>query len=148
MSKNNGIVVDTLFVGATSPATVFGVTYAAFLLNAIVTIEAFVFTRNLAWLLLFIPIHGVCYLICWHDPQTFDLFRLWGKTKGEQFLKRLIFKGNFGFWGASTYSPLSLPGQQRKVTFQDRLLSVFRKRDSEPKPIPINAKIAFRKEHI
>jgi type IV secretion system protein VirB3 len=148
MSKNNGVVVDTLFVGATRPATVFGVTYAAFLLNVIVTMEAFVLTRNLFWLLIFIPVHGICYAICWHDPQTFDLFRLWGKTKGAQFLKRFIFKGNFGFWGASTYSPLSLPGQPRQVTFKDRLLGLFRKRNSEPQAIPINAKIVSRKEHV
>lgn len=148
MSKNDGVIVDTLFVGATRPATVFGVTYSAFLLNAIITMEAFVLTRNLFWLLLFIPIHGVCYLICYHDPRTFDLFRLWGMTKGAQFLGRLILKGNYGFWGASTYTPLALPNQKPSTALKGRLSFSFRKSKTLPESVPINTRIVSDKESV
>jgi type IV secretion system protein VirB3 len=121
MSKNNGIIVDPLFVGPTRPSTVWGVTYPAFLLNAIIVMEAFIMTRNLLWLGLFVPIHGICYLICKHDPQTFDLFRLWGMTKGVSYLGRIIFKGNFRFWKSSTYTPLEIQvGKARKFSFRRR----------------------------
>ncbi len=129
MSKNNGIIVDPLFVGPTRPSTVWGVTFPAFLLNGIIVMEAFIMTRNLLWLGLFVPIHGICYLICKNDPQTFDLFRLWGMTKGASYLGRFIFKSNFRFWQASTYSPLAIQvGRKPKSFFFSKVFSFFRRR--------------------
>jgi type IV secretion system protein VirB3 len=121
MGNNNGIIVDPLFVGPTRPATAWGVTYPAFLLNGMLVMEAFIMTRNLLWLGLFFPIHGICYLICRHDPQTFDLFRLWGMTKGAAYLGRLIGKGNFRLWRCSSYTPLPLAvGRKQRCTFKKR----------------------------
>ena len=102
MRNNDGITIDTLFVGPTRPTTFGGVTWQAFILNVIITMEAFVWTRNLLWLLLFIPIHGICYLICLRDARTFELLLQWGSTKGFAYLQ------NFYYWKAATFSPLNI----------------------------------------
>ncbi|MDG5826866.1 VirB3 family type IV secretion system protein (plasmid) [Xylella fastidiosa subsp. pauca] len=83
MSKNDGIIVDTLFVGPTRPTMFWGVTWQAFVINVIVTMEAFIWTRDLRWLLLFVPIHGICFLICMRDPRTFELLMQWGRRKAS-----------------------------------------------------------------
>jgi len=59
MSRNQGITADPLFVGMTRPSMVWGVTYSAMMFNIVVTTEAFIVTKSLAWLLAFVPIHGV-----------------------------------------------------------------------------------------
>ncbi|WP_245217910.1 VirB3 family type IV secretion system protein [Pseudomonas eucalypticola] len=60
MDKNDGILVDTLFVGPTRPTMRWGVTWQAFIINMMFTIECFVFTKNLLWLLMFFP-YTWCY---------------------------------------------------------------------------------------
>lgn len=102
MNKNEGITVDTLFVGPTRPTTYWGVTWQAFILNSICTMETFVWTHNLLWLLLFIPVHGICYLICLHDARAFELLIQWGPTKGCAYLR------NFFYWQAASVSPLDI----------------------------------------
>ncbi|MBS0448537.1 MAG: VirB3 family type IV secretion system protein [Proteobacteria bacterium] len=81
----------------------FGVTYSAMLVNVVMTMETFIVTRNLAWLAIFIPIHALFYLVCVVEPRFFDLFQLWGKTRGIALLA-----GNVRFWRAGSYSPLVL----------------------------------------
>lgn len=100
MDKNDGILVDTLFVGPTRPTMRWGVTWQAFIINMMFTIECFIVTRNLLWLLAFVPIHLVLYCICLYDPRAFELIYLWGRTKAFAFV------GNFYYWRAATYSPL------------------------------------------
>lgn len=102
MKRNDGIDLDTLFVGPTRPTTVAGVTWPAVVLNIVVTMEAFIWTHNLLWLAMFIPVHGVCYLICLHDPRMFELIVLWGQTKGQA-----VFN-NLRYWRAATYSALDI----------------------------------------
>lgn len=102
MSKNDGVLTDPLFVGPTRPTTIAGVTWPAVLLNVVLTMEFFIWTHNLLWLLLFMPVHAIFYLICLRDPRTFELLALWGQTKGPALL------GNLKLWGAATYSPLPL----------------------------------------
>ncbi|MDP9606107.1 VirB3 family type IV secretion system protein [Variovorax sp. NFACC27] len=101
MSRCLGIVADPLFVGMTRPPMVCGVTYAAMMFNIVVTTESFIVTTNLAWLLAFVPVHGVLYLVCLYEPRFFDLLQLWGRTR----LPALLV-GNLRFWRASSYSPL------------------------------------------
>jgi type IV secretion system protein VirB3 len=79
-----------------------GVTYAALLFNMVFVMEVFLATKSLPALLLCLPIHGVCALLCARDPRFFDLLMLWGRTK---FAARL---GNYRYWHASSYSPLSI----------------------------------------
>ena len=98
--RNQGVVLDPLFVGMTRPAMAWGVTYSALLLNGVATAEMFLVTKNLLWLLVCIPIHGMFWLVCKNEPRFFDLLLLWGKTRGPGWLS------NVKFWKANSYSPL------------------------------------------
>jgi type IV secretion system protein VirB3 len=101
-TRNAGLTADALFVGATRPPMRWGVTYAALLFNLVFTMEAFLLTRNLLTLLVCVPIHGVCALLCARDARVFDLMLLWGRTRLPALL------GTLRFWCASSYSPLAL----------------------------------------
>jgi type IV secretion system protein VirB3 len=103
MERNQGIVADPLFVGMTRPSMIWGVTYSAMMFNVILTTESFIVTKNLIWLLAFLPIHGVLYLVCLYEARFFDLLQLWGRTR----LPALI-AGNLHYWRANSYSPLAL----------------------------------------
>ena len=96
------LTVDPLFVGATRPAMKWGVTYTAILANVVLTMEVFLVTKNLLSMLLALPVHGLCLLLCARDARFFELLMLWMRTKG------LALAGNGRFWRASSYSPLSL----------------------------------------
>lgn len=102
MRASPGLATDPLFVGATRPPMRWGVTYAALLLNGVFTMEAFLLTRNLLTLLLCLPVHAVCWLLCARDARFFDLLLLWGRTRLPALL------GNLRLWRASSYSPLPL----------------------------------------
>lgn len=101
-ARNGGVTADPVFVGATRPPMRFGVTYAALLLNAAMTMELFLLTRNLLVLLLALPMHGVCMLLCARDPRYFDLLMLWLRTRLPAHV------GSHGFWRGGSYSPLAL----------------------------------------
>src|ERR1700688_628787 len=79
-----------------------GVTFTALLFNLIFTMETFLLTKNLLTLLIAIPIHGVCALLCLRDPRFFDLLMLWGRTRLPGFL------GSYRYWRAGSSSPLAL----------------------------------------
>ena len=109
--RSAGLAADPLFVGATRPAMRWGVTYAALLINLVLTLEVFLVSKNLLTLLLCLPVHGVCMLLCARDARYFDLVLLWARTRLP------AAAGNLGFWKASSYSPLALPvpeGRQRR----------------------------------
>jgi len=101
-TRNAGLIADPLFVGATRPPMRWGVTYTALLCNMVVTMETFLATRNLLTLLLCLPIHGLCALLCARDARFFDLLLMWGRTRLPAVL------GTLQFWRASSYSPLLL----------------------------------------
>ena len=107
-SRNAGVTAEVLFVGATRPAMRWGVTYSAILVNLVVTLEAFLVTKNLLTLLLALPIHGICALLCARDARFFDLVLLWGRTRIPALL------GNARLWRASGYSPLVLDPPDRR----------------------------------
>ena len=104
--RNAGLTADSLFVGVTRPPMRWGVTYSALLFNLVFTMEVFLLSKNLLTLLIAIPIHGLCALLCARDARFFDLILLWGRTRLPAAL------GNLRWWGASSYSPLivDLPG--------------------------------------
>jgi type IV secretion system protein VirB3 len=93
---------DTLFVGVTRPPMRWGVTYSALIFNLIFTLELFLASRNLLALLVALPIHGVCALLCSHDARFFDLLLLWARTR------LLTLLGNGSYWKASSYCPLTV----------------------------------------
>jgi type IV secretion system protein VirB3 len=99
---NLGLIADPLFVGATRPPMRWGVTYSALLANGVLTMEAFLLTRNLLMLALALPVHGLCALLCARDARFFDLALLWGRTRIPALL------ANASFWKSSSYSPLTL----------------------------------------
>jgi type IV secretion system protein VirB3 len=102
VTRNAGVIADPLFVGATRPPMRWGVTYAALLFNMVFIMEVFLATRNLLTLLLCVPIHGMCALLCARDARFFDLLLMWGRTR----LPSLV--GTLRFWKACSYSPLLL----------------------------------------
>jgi type IV secretion system protein VirB3 len=100
--RNAGVVADVLFVGITRPPMRFGVTYVALLLNAAFTMELFLATKNLLVLLLVVPIHGVCMLLCARDARYFDLLLMAAKTRLRAYFCSLRY------WRGASYSPLAL----------------------------------------
>jgi type IV secretion system protein VirB3 len=105
---------DLLFVGVTRPPMRWGVTYAALLLNLVLTMELFLLTKNLLTLGLALPIHGLCALLCARDPRIFDLLLLWARTTVPARV------ANGAYWGAASYSPLdvalpALTGRRRAL---------------------------------
>jgi len=78
------------------------------------TLECFLLTRNLLVLLICLPIHGVCPLLCARDVRCFDLLLLWARTRAPALL------GTLRLWRASSYSPLALElpdrcGRRRRI---------------------------------
>jgi type IV secretion system protein VirB3 len=84
-----------------------GVTFSALLFNLVFTMEIFLLTKNLLTLLIAIPIHGVCALLCARDARFFDLVLLWGRTRMPSYF------ANHRIWKASSYSPLILDVPRR-----------------------------------
>lgn len=113
--RNGGVTADPLFAGITRPPMRFGVTYSALLINAAFTMEMFLVTKNLLVLLLVLPIHGICMLLCARDARYFDLLLMWSKTR---------FLGYFctlRYWRGASYSPLAIDlpntsGKRRRLT--------------------------------
>jgi type IV secretion system protein VirB3 len=93
------VTADTLFVGVTRPAMALGVPYAALLANAFVTLELFLVTRNLLWLLVAVPLHGLAWLVCLAEPRAFELLAVWGQVRA-----RAGFRGR-QLWRAISYGP-------------------------------------------
>ena len=100
--RNEGLTADPLFVAVTRPPMRWGVTYSALLFNLVFSMEVFLLTKNLLTLLIMIPIHGICALLCLRDARYFDLMLLWGRTRLP------AFAGTFRVWKASSFSPLEL----------------------------------------
>ncbi len=91
------MIADTLFVGVTRPAMALGVPYAALLANAFITLELFLVTRNLLWLLVAAPLHGLAWLVCLAEPRAFELLAVWGQVRS-----RSGFRGRRP-WRAASY---------------------------------------------
>jgi type IV secretion system protein VirB3 len=118
-TRHKGLRAEPLFVGATRPPMRWGVAYAALLFNLVFTMEAFLLTKNLLTLLLSVPIHGVCALLCARDPRFFDLVLLWGRTRMPALF------GNLWVWKASSYSPLALGFTLRQRQTQANYVDVI-----------------------
>lgn len=106
--QEEDLAADPLFVGLTRPTMKGGVTYQAAIVNLMISTSALVLTKNPAYLLIAVPIHGVFYGICARDPRAFELLQLWLQTKGWNLISRLFRS----YWKASSYSPL--PFTKRK----------------------------------
>jgi type IV secretion system protein VirB3 len=102
------VTADPLFVGVTRPALALGVPYAALLVNAFVTLEMFLVTRNLLWLLTAVPLHSLAWLVCVAEPRAFELLAVWGQVRA-----RAGFRGRQP-WRAVSYGPFREFGVDRR----------------------------------
>jgi type IV secretion system protein VirB3 len=87
---------DPVFGALTRPQMFAGVTYSYFVLNAVVTIEAFLITRSFWTLLLALALHVAGALGCLREPRFFDLWL----TR----LSRCPPVRNARFWRCNSYS--------------------------------------------
>lgn len=74
------------------PATFLGTHVGAVMANVIFTMYAFTFTDNLWLLFLFVPIHGICWLISKSDPFAFRLLGLYLVHAAEALPNRYLWK--------------------------------------------------------
>jgi type IV secretion system protein VirB3 len=140
--RNAGLIADPLFIGATRPSMLWGVTYSAVMLNAMCIMELFLLTKNLLILLIAAPIHGVCMLLCARDARFFDLVLLWGRTRLPALL------GNLRFWKASSFSPLivDLPDARG---FRRRGVATIRAPRARPKgPVTSMSRVSGRRTSV
>jgi type IV secretion system protein VirB3 len=86
-----------IFRALTQPQMFAGVTYSFFIINGVVTTEAFLITRSFWALAVALLAHAVGYLACLREPRIFDLW-----------LTRVIRcprVKNFALWGCNSYRP-------------------------------------------
>jgi type IV secretion system protein VirB3 len=102
-----GLTADLLFVAATRPPTRWGVPFIALLVNMILTMEIFLVGKNPLILLLALPLHGVCMLLCARDARFFELAALWMQTRMPGLA------ANLRAWKGNSYSPLALDPPRR-----------------------------------
>jgi type IV secretion system protein VirB3 len=98
--RNQGLICDPLFVAVTRPPMRWGVTFSALLFNLVFTMEVFLLTKNLLTMLIALPIHGLCALLCLRDARFFDLLLIWARTRLPAYAR------NYRVWKASSYSAL------------------------------------------
>lgn len=94
-----GVQVDPLFVGATRPATIAGISYEAMVAIVLLVAVPYVLTSNFLILAAGIPAYSIAYLICRKDPRAFRLIFMWLATKATG--------RNRGIWRCTSQSPLS-----------------------------------------
>ncbi|WP_421855312.1 type IV secretion system protein VirB3 [Novosphingobium sp.] len=88
---------DPVFGALTRPQMFAGVTYSFFVLNAVITMEAFLITKSFMVLLLSLMIHLGGYLACLREPRFFDLWL----TKLAQCSRGR----NHAYWRCNSYCP-------------------------------------------
>lgn len=98
-SGGSGVCADVLFVGATRPAMAMGVPYAALLVNAFITLELFLVSRNLLSLMIALPLHGFAWTMCLVEPRMFELVGVWAQVRA-----RTGFRGRRA-WRVVAYGP-------------------------------------------
>lgn len=88
---------DPVFGALTRPQMFAGVTYSFFVLNAVITMEAFLISKSFMVLLLSLVIHLGGYLACLREPRFFDLWL----TKLAQCPRGR----NHAYWRCNSYCP-------------------------------------------
>jgi type IV secretion system protein VirB3 len=94
---NAPLARDPVFGALTRPQMFAGVTYSFFVLNAVITMEAFLLTKSFLVLLLSLVIHLGGYLACLREPRFFDLWM----TKLAQCPRGR----NHAYWRCNSYCP-------------------------------------------
>lgn len=86
-----------LFAALTRPQMLWGVTYPYFVVNLIVTTEAFLLAKSFWAIGLFLAIHMAGYVACLQEPRRFDLML----TR----IARARRVRNAALWGGNSYQP-------------------------------------------
>ena len=86
-----------VFRALTQPQMFAGVTYSFFVINGVITTEAFLITHSFWALTAAGLVHAVGYLACLHEPRIFDL---WITRVSKCPRTR-----NWAHWRCNSYSP-------------------------------------------
>ncbi len=102
MADRNAVELETdeVFLGLTRPATVLGIPMTAFVFEVLLVAFIFLAIGNVLWLFLFVPVHGMMFLISSSDPGRFSSWAMFFKTFGRCM--------NLVFWKSASYSPLRM----------------------------------------
>jgi len=88
---------DLVFQGLTRATTMYGVQYEAFIVYFMLASLVFLAMGNPLYLLLVLPLHGLCYVMSLKDERIFSLLVLKIQSMGAC--------RNRHFWKANSYSP-------------------------------------------
>lgn len=88
---------DIVFGALTRPQMFAGVTYSFFVLNAVVTAEAFLITKSFWALLAALMIHAFGYVASLREPRIFDLWMV--------KISRCPRVKNWSVWRCNSYRP-------------------------------------------
>ena len=88
---------DVVFTALTRPQMFAGVTYSFFILNGVVTAEAFLITKSPWALAVALVVHVAGYVACLREPRIFDLWLT--KVSRHSRVK------NHALWGCNSYAP-------------------------------------------
>lgn len=86
-----------VFRALTQPQMFAGVTFSFFIVNGVVTTEAFLITRSFWAIAAAAIVHSIGYLACLHEPRIFDLWL----TR----VRKCPRVPNWSAWRCNTYSP-------------------------------------------
>lgn len=86
-----------IFKALTQPQMFAGVTYSYFIINGVVTTEAFLITHSFWALALAAGMHCVGYLACLREPRIFDLWLI--------KVSRCPHVPNRRLWHCNSYGP-------------------------------------------
>lgn len=91
------LVRTPIFRALTQPQMFAGVTYSFFIVNGVVTTEAFLMTRSFWALAVALVVHGIGYVTCLREPRIFDLWLA--------RVSRCPRVGNWRRWRCNSYAP-------------------------------------------
>ncbi len=97
MSDLQDAACDPVFLGLTRPAMFWGVPQPFFVLNGMLAMLVFLWSRSFMPLLVGLPlIHGLGYWACVKDPRVFEILVI---------RARFLPCRNARFWRARSYDP-------------------------------------------
>lgn len=91
------LVREPVFTALTRPQMFAGVTYNFFVINALVTMEAFLVTKSFWVILVALLLHGFGTVACLGEPRIFDLWLLRARRASRL--------PGFGAWRCNSYTP-------------------------------------------
>lgn len=91
------LIKTPVFKALTQPQMFAGVTYSFFIINAVITTEAFLISRSFWSFAIALIVHAVGYIACLREPRIFDLWL----TK----VSRCPRVRNWSLWRCNSYQP-------------------------------------------